>query len=404
VRSLLTIAIVMVVAVSGSSAGAQTTVPDSSDGTTAPSLRGNTAISPEKTTARSKFRSAEDGWFDISGFLDERYGFLPVVVPITEPAVGYGLGGGLAFVDKPLVGSEAGLGRPNITFVGGLWTDNDTWGAAAGDLRNWHDESVQTLVGGVYASVNLDFYGIGEDARLNDRPLRYNLEPKGGMLQGKYRLRESRFWMGLSYVFAATRVTFYAPEQTPGLPDFERESNVGGITPSMTYDSRDNIFTPIRGTYVEARAGLFSHALGGDDDFQRVQLVALQYVPIFSRMYLGVRGDGTATFGNAPFYLKPFIMLRGAAMMRYQGEQVAQVETELRWQFWKRFSLVGFAGYGAAWNDFENLENTQTVVTGGTGFRYELACEYGVHAGVDLGFSRDETAIYIQVGSAWARP
>ena len=38
------------------------------------------------------------------------------------------------------------------------------------------------------------------------------------------------------------------------------------------------------------------------------------------------------------------------------------------------------------------------------GFRYELAREYGAHAGVDLGFSRDETAIYIQVGSAWARP
>jgi outer membrane protein assembly factor BamA len=310
----------------------------------------------------------------------------------------------LAFVDKPLVGSGAGLGRPNITFVGGLWTENDTWGAAAGDLRNWHDERVQTLLGGVYASVNLDFYGIGEDARLNDRPLRYNLEPKGGMLQGKYRLRKSCFWVGLSYAFAATQVTFDAPEQTPGLPDFERDSNVGGLTPSMTYDSRDNVFTPIRGTYVEARAGLFSQALGGDDDFQRVQFVVFQYVPIFSRMYLGVRGDGTATFGNAPFYLQPFIMLRGAAMMRYQGEQVAQVETEVRWQFWKRFSLVGFAGYGAAWNDFERRENTQTVVTGGTGFRYELAREYGVHAGVDLGFSRDETAIYIQVGSAWARP
>ena len=33
----------------------------------------------------SKFRSAEDGWLDISGFLDERYGFIPLVIPITEP-------------------------------------------------------------------------------------------------------------------------------------------------------------------------------------------------------------------------------------------------------------------------------------------------------------------------------
>jgi hypothetical protein len=53
-------------------------------------------IAPAVTNAPSKFRSAEDGWPDASGFLDEKYGFLPVVIPITEAAVGYGAAGGLA--------------------------------------------------------------------------------------------------------------------------------------------------------------------------------------------------------------------------------------------------------------------------------------------------------------------
>ena len=90
--------------------------------------------------------------------------------------------------------------------------------------------------------------------------------------------------------------------------------------------------------------------------------------------------------------------------MRYQGDETAQNEAELRWQFWKRFSLVGFAGGGVAWNDFERLGNTQTVVTGGAGFRYELARKYGIHMGLDVAFGPDNTAIYVQVGSAWARP
>ena len=50
---------------------------------------------------QSKLRSAEDGMLDVSGFLGEVYGFVPIVTIITEPAVGYGLGGGLLFVDKP---------------------------------------------------------------------------------------------------------------------------------------------------------------------------------------------------------------------------------------------------------------------------------------------------------------
>ena len=50
--------------------------------------------------ALSKFRSPEDGWPDISQFLDARYGSLPVGSLITEPAVGFGAAGGLAFIKQ----------------------------------------------------------------------------------------------------------------------------------------------------------------------------------------------------------------------------------------------------------------------------------------------------------------
>ena len=43
-------------------------------------------------------------------------------------------------------------------------------------------------------------------------------------------------------------------------------------------------------------------------------------------------------------------------------------------------------------------------VTGGFGVRYEIARTYGIHMGIDLAFAPDNTAVYIQVGSAWARP
>jgi len=358
----------------------------------------------EAPNAGSKFRSAEDGWLDVSGFLDERYGFLPVVIPITEPAVGFGGAGGLAFISKPEGEAQAGFGRPNMTAVGGLGTDNGSWGALAGDVRHWLDDRVQTLAGVVYASVNLDFHGVGEDSVLADDPLHYNLEPKGGMLQGKFRIGDSRVWAGLSYAFAATDVSFEAPAGTPGLPNSSSDSNVGGLTPSVTYDTRNNIFTPTRGTYVEAMGGVFSQALGGDDEFQRVRLIGMQFLPLHPRLFLGFRGEVAASFGDVPFYLRPFIYMRGAPAMRYQGEEMAQIESELRWQFWKRFSLVGFVGGGAAWNDLERLDDTQTVVTGGTGFRYEVARRHGIHMGLDVAFGPDNTAVYVQVGSAWARP
>jgi hypothetical protein len=345
----------------------------------------------------------DDGWLDVSGFLDEAYGFVPLVIPITEPAVGYGAAGVLAFIDKPMAEASAGFGRPNITAVGGLATENGTWGGMAGNVRHWLDDRLQTLVGVVRASVNLDFYGIG-GGPVKDHPLTYNLEPLGGVVQAKYRVGQSRVWAGLSYALAVTQVRFDAPAATPGLPDFQRESRVGGLTPSLTYDSRDNIFTPLRGTLIEARAGLFSQALGGDAEFQRFNLTAMHFLPLHPKLTLGVRGDAALSFGDAPFYMRPFVALRGVPIMRYQGEHVAQIEAELRWQFWKRFSLVGFGGGGAAWNDFERFDNPLTVVAGGAGFRYEVARKYGLHMGVDLAFGPGTTAIYVQFGSAWLRP
>lgn len=354
---------------------------------------------PDTAAPGSLFRSAEDGWPDVSGFLDTKYGFLPIAIPITEPAVGYGAAAGMAFISESF-----GSGRPDITVLGGLGTENGTWGALAGDSRTWLDGRLQTLAGFEYASVNLDFYGIGKDTVLEDHPLRYTLEPKGGMLQTKYRIGGSDFWAGLSYAYASTEVTFDAPAGTPRLPDFRSKSDVGGIGPSLSFDTRDNIFTPTRGTYAEATAGLFSTALGGDDDFQRVQIIAMQFVPLNPEFFLGLRGQVVASFDETPFYMRPFIFMRGVPAMQYQGEDTAQIEAELRWQIWKRFSVVGFAGCGAAWNGFDEFEEKQTVVAEGLGIRYEIARKYGIHMGMDVAFSPDETAIYIQFGSAWIRP
>jgi hypothetical protein len=69
-------------------------------------------------------------------------------------------------------------------------------------------------------------------------------------------------WLGLGYAFSATRVTFEAPAGTPGLP-------VGGFTPSFTYESRDNMFALLRGTFHEALVGVFDPAPGADDESAR---------------------------------------------------------------------------------------------------------------------------------------
>jgi hypothetical protein len=346
----------------------------------------------------------DDGWPDISDFLDEKFGFLPMVRPITEPAIGYGAAGGLIFLSKSFGDMSAGLGRPNITFVGGMGTSSKTWGVFAGDTRYWLRDHLQTLAAGIYASVNLDFYGVGKTDALADNPLRYNLEPKGGLLQAKYRFGTSNWWAGANARFMSTAVTFEASDATPGLPDYARTSNLGGVSALAAFDSRDTAFTPTRGTYADLSIGVFGEGPQSEGPIERVELQGIQYIPLPWRLYLGVRGFAAATFGEAPFYFRPYVGMRGVPQLRYQGDEVAQAELELRWQFWGRWSVLGFVGGGGAWNQLEQFEAAQGVVAGGGGFRYEIARKYGIHLGVDVAFSPDTAAFYIQVGSAWMRP
>ena len=128
------------------------------------------------------------------------------------------------------------------------------------------------------------------------------------------------------------------------------------------------------------------------------------WIPLGDEWTLGLRGDYQWSSDGTPFFLRPYIKLRGVAAMRYQGDEMASTEIEARWQVRGRWSLVGAAGYGTAHTERELFSATRDVWSGAVGFRYELARLFGMHAGLDVGFSKGETAVYFQIGSAWFRP
>lgn len=350
--------------------------------------------------ASPRFFDPQDGWLDVSGFLDTAYGFVPVVAPITEPAVGYGAAGALLFIDR----DATGKGRPNIAVLGGLRTDNGTQGLFAAHLGTWMDNRLRTLVGVVDADVNLDFFGLGGDRLPAGSELGYSVAARGGTAGASYRIGATPLWVGLQYGLANTSVQM-TRSPVPGFAPDDRALRLAALVPSITFDARDNFFTPTEGWYVDLSVPLFRKALGGDRDFERPVLTAMGFTPLAPSTYLSARGALRSSSEGTPFYLRPFVLLRGVQAMKYQGEQAAEAELELRWQFHPRLSAVAFAGAGAARTELvPGRERGQTVSAGGLGFRYLLARAYGLHLGLDVGFGPDQPIYYVVFGSAWARP
>ena len=348
--------------------------------------------------ARQDFVDPGDGWFDIGRFLDGAYGFVPILAPITEPAIGYGAAGALVFVDRRGEPGTEQYRRPNLGAVGGLATENGTRGAFAGHTGRWLDGRLQTLVGAADASVNLDVYPSP------DTGFGYTADARGALVEGKYRLGGPDWWAGLRYVYADVAVQFDTPESVPPGILESQETRLSGLSAILTWDRRDSFFTPTAGFLLDVSGTVFDEALGSDRDFQRADLVAQAFHPLSGRVFLGAKGGGRWSSDGTPFYLLPFVQLRGVQALRYQGTEAGEIEAEVRWQLHPRFSLVGFGGAGMAAGRGPLGGERETAVAGGAGFRYLVARSYGMHVGLDVARGPEQTIVYVVFGNAWFRP
>jgi len=347
---------------------------------------------------------AEDGWFDLSDFLDTAYGFVPMVAPITEPAVGYGAAGSLLFIDRDKT-QQAHNRRPDIAAIGGLGTENGTRGLFAAHLGNWLDGRLRTQIAVADTDINLAFFGLGSGQLPGQDGVEYNIDARVGMVGASYRIGDSPLWAGLRYVSASTTVALNDDRPSPpGVPDLDLGLDLGALTPSLTVDTRDNFFTPTSGSYLDLSMSFYRDAVGSDRDFDKFVLTGMHYSPLTADLYLGARGSIETSSDNTPFYLRPAISLRGVQALRYQGEEAAEVEAELRWQLHPRFSLVGFGGAGVARMDNRFADSKEKVYAGGGGFRYLLARKHGLHMGLDVATGPDGPIWYVVFGSAWLRP
>jgi hypothetical protein len=352
----------------------------------------------------SRFRDPDDGEFDVSSFLANPRAFLPVPIIVTEPAVGYG--GGLAgmFVRPRTDEGSQGFARPNVSIAGGFATENGTWAGFAGDSSHWLDERLQTLAALGGGGFNLDFYGLGDSSASLDQPVSYQLDFALALLQGSWKLGAKSAWsVGLRYIYSQVEPSLDGDPLIPGLLDHV-DMKISAPAAVLEYDTRNSLFTPTRGLYAETVYLASRDELGATEEFERAQQVVMGWLPLGDKVTLGLRADYQWSSDGTPFFLRPYIKLRGVQAMRYQGDEMASAEVEARWQVRGRWSLVGAAGYGTAHTDRELFSATTDVWSGAAGFRYELARKFGMHAGLDVGFSEGTTAIYIQVGNAWFRP
>ncbi len=343
-----------------------------------------------------------DNALDVSYYLNNLHGFLPIISPITEPAVGYGAAlAGLFFIPKKETADKK-FQMPDVVGAAGGLTQNGTWFAGAGYAGFWKGDRIRYRGGLGYADISLKFYGIGGGI-LEKYPADFSLKTYALIQQAIFRIGKSKFLLGGKYQFMKTKASFFEESELPINPlDFDLINSGLGLI--AEYDNTNSIFSPSKGLRINLTYDQYLEILGSNRNFGRLTLFTHYYQPIVKNKWIaGFRLESQLSTGDAPFYMLPFISLRGVPALRYQGEFTALVETEQEVMLTKRWSVVGFGGYGWAFKSLDKMSDETTAWNAGAGFRYLIARLFGLKMGMDVARGPEQWAVYVVVGSSWLK-
>lgn len=325
----------------------------------------------------------------------------PLLFYLPETRLGFGAAGIYTFRFK----EENANTRPSQIQVGGAYTlnrqilsylthqfylDNERWNIK-GELG--------------YYRYSYDFFGVGnenppdfiENYGVTFPRIRYDL------LYGINR----NFYLGLRYWFDGYDVTDLDPEGQ--LISGEVAGGTGGNVSALglvnNIDTRDDIFFPTRGVFIEAVAYFNREALGSDFNFTRYTFDVATYFPTVKQSVLAANLYAGRITGIAPFNELLFLGGRQKARGYYEGrfrdDSILLLQAEWRSPLFWRFRITCFGSYGSVAPTFQDLELANFRYNYGVGLRFKLLKASNLNIRIDAGFGQDTSEFYFTFGEAF---
>jgi outer membrane protein assembly factor BamA len=214
-------------------------------------------------------------------------------------------------------------------------------------------------------------------------------------------------YLGLRYHLESTKIL----ETEPGklLDQNLVPGSTGGLLSGpgliITYDSRDNIFYPSDGYYLQLFGLWNNHIFGSDFDYLNVKADLRSYITVGKNQVLVLQFLAESNGGEIPFYKLARIggdsLLRGFYGGRFRDKKLLAFQTEYRFSLWKRLGAVVFGGLGNVAENFNSLTWDNLKLAAGFGFRFKVIPRESVNVRVDFAFGSGTHGIYLSAGEAF---
>lgn len=183
-------------------------------------------------------------------------------------------------------------------------------------------------------------------------------------------------------------------------------NTVVGLGWSLRNDTRNSIMTPAEGHFFEVSA-VVNPSIGGSKSFSSLYVDVRRYwqPAVLPGTLVAAQFNGMFTAGDVPFQAMPGLggdsINRGYYFGRFNDQNVAQLQLELRQPIWWRFGAVAFASTGEVWNRFTDFTLSNPKYAAGAGFRFDLNPRDSLNIRLDYGVGAHGSGLYITIGEAF---
>ncbi len=325
-----------------------------------------------------------------------RWGIAPIAAPYYTPDTGWGLGAYIVTYINPPAGSS--FSTPDELSFYAAYTEKNQ--ATFGLIPNifFNDGLVKLSGKGEINRYPTAFWGIGPHTERDAEEIYTPVEVWDDLAL------LLRTW-GSFYIGPMIHVRFSRIEDIePGgiidsnaIPGSDGTREIGpGV--SFQYDSRNSIFYPTDGVYIEGKSSFNRRELSSEYNFSRYELDARWFAGITGEHVIAFQVKARMATGEVPLQSLCGIggneIMRGYMKDRYLDKTSLSGQVEYRFPIAWRFSGVIFAAAGEVQEKPADYSPDDIHYTGGAGLRLIIDRAQHISARADCGVDENGTLNY----------
>jgi outer membrane protein assembly factor BamA len=326
----------------------------------------------------------------------------PVVARTPETSWNFGFAGTYIFHAHSHADTVT---RTSTIPFGGVYTLNKQLVLGLGANVFFPGEKYWFRMESSFSSFPDKFWGIGNDTP-DENEERYDFKQ---FFFNPILLRKvyPQLFLGVSYEYQRVYDFNFLPGGQFETLDVEgRYGNyTSGLGLVISRDSRNNAYSPNKGSLLQFTYTNFSRALGSETGFRMYKLDIRKFFKTAPTHVLALQAMGTFSSGNVPYRYMPVIgsptVMRGYYSGRFRDKNLVAVQAEYRMPVWWRFGVVGFAGMGQVSDQIENVRFDSFKLSAGVGLRIALLQQEKFNLRLDYGFGNNSQAFYVIVSEAF---